>query len=61
MKIGYTINISNFESIKIQSSEYDNIKECLTECRNMLITHNIPKREYLTSWVDKISIIINNI
>jgi len=31
MKLGYTINLGHYESLRIDSSEHDTIEECVTE------------------------------
>lgn len=36
MKIGFTINIGNFENIKIESSENETTLQCLKDCYKLL-------------------------
>jgi len=36
MKFGFTVNIGNFENLKIESSDNKNMLECLYECLEMI-------------------------
>ncbi len=31
MKVGFTVNLGNYESMRIESSEYDHLEDCLEE------------------------------
>ena len=59
MKIGFTINIGDYESLKIESSECDNLKDCLLECYYSL---NYMSDEFkVKRFLDKINNIIKKI
>jgi len=43
MKIGFTINLGDDESMRIDLSEFDNPEACIDEISRALLKSNIPK------------------
>ena len=47
MKIGFTINLGEYESMRIDSSEFDSPEACIDEIGNALIrTNNLKAKAF---------------
>jgi|Deesub1362A_J573_1020465.scaffolds.fasta_scaffold00348_11 hypothetical protein len=54
MRIGFTINLGNYESLRIDSSDLPTIKMCLTEIKELLsVFEHIPE---VRKFIDKLGV-----